>query len=137
MRFYWLVIGILGVWQVTHLLHAELGPWQILERFRRLVARLSLGGAITCFYCLSVWVALPLAMWLGESWSERVLLWPALAGGASLLERATAGRETVPAAYYEELPSSPGENPIPPLTKGNDDVQLRQQEPKDGGTSLR
>ena len=35
MRFYWLALGILAVWRVTHLLHAEDGPWDVLYRLRR------------------------------------------------------------------------------------------------------
>jgi hypothetical protein len=40
---------------------------------------------LDCFYCLSVWVAAPLAFLLGKSWCELALLWPSLSAGASLL----------------------------------------------------
>jgi len=26
-HFYWLIVGILVVWRLSHLLHAEDGPW--------------------------------------------------------------------------------------------------------------
>jgi hypothetical protein len=42
-----------------------------------------------CFYCLSVWMATPVAILIGETALERVLLIPALSGTAILLERAT------------------------------------------------
>lgn len=44
-----------------------------------------------CFYCLSLWVALPFAAWLVGAWSARVVVWLALSGGAILLERMTRG----------------------------------------------
>ena len=36
MSYYWLVLGSLCVWRVTHLLHAEDGPWDLVVRLRRL-----------------------------------------------------------------------------------------------------
>jgi hypothetical protein len=104
MKFYWLVLGILGVWRVTHLLHAEDGPWDLLVRFRRGAGNGFWGGLLDCFYCLSFWIAIPFAWFCGEGWKERLLLWPALSGAAILLERATT-RPEVPGsttAYYQE-----------------------------------
>ena len=39
------------------------------------------------FYCLSVWMAAPVAIIIGETMKEHLLLWPALSGAAILLER--------------------------------------------------
>lgn len=97
-----LLIGILAVWRVTYLLNAEDGPADVLARLRR---RLGHGGAarlVTCFYCLSVWVAIPAAWFLGADWPHRLLLWPALSGGAILVEELMAGRRAVTVRYYEE-----------------------------------
>jgi len=107
MRFYWLALGVLGVWRVTHLFVAEDGPWDTLARLRRVLGSGFWGKLVACFYCLSLWVAAPIAAWLGESWPERLLLWPALSAGAILLERATA---VEPAVYREdeEPPAYPG-----------------------------
>ena len=56
---------------------------------------------LDCFYCLSLWIALPLAIWIGVSWRERALLWPALSAGAILLERViSTERAAVPAACH-------------------------------------
>ena len=104
MRFYWLVLGILGVWRVTHLLNAEDGPADVLVRLRRLAGSGVWGSLLDCFYCLSVWIAAPFAYFLGESWSERLLLWPALSGAAILLERLTAKSEPPPPASFFEDP---------------------------------
>jgi hypothetical protein len=106
MKFYWLVIGVLTVWRITHFLQAEDGPWGIVVRLRRSVGEGFLGKLLDCFYCLSVWVAVPFALLLGESWWERALLWPSLSAGAILLERVTNLAPRIPSApFYEE----PGE----------------------------
>jgi hypothetical protein len=86
---YRLVLGVLVTWRVTHLLHAEDGPWQILLRMRRRIQAAG-GKLFDCFYCLSLWVAAPFASLLGESWEERAFLIPALSGAAILLERLTS-----------------------------------------------
>jgi hypothetical protein len=87
---YWFILGVLGVWRITHLLNAEDGPGQIFVRLRRLAGSGFWGELLDCFYCLSLWVAAPFACLLGNSWLERALLWPSLSGAAILLERLTA-----------------------------------------------
>jgi hypothetical protein len=89
-RFYWSVIDILAVWRITHLFYAEDGPWNLLAKLRRAVGEGFWGGLLDCFYCLSLWVAIPAAWVLGMNWKERILLWPALSAGAILLERLTS-----------------------------------------------
>jgi len=88
---YWLVLGVLGVWRVTHLLFAEDGPWAVVIRLRRWAGTGFWGSLLDCFYCLSVWVAAPFALLLASGWKERLLLWPALSAGAILIERVTSG----------------------------------------------
>ena len=110
MRFYWLVLGILSVWRITHLLSAEDGPWELVARFRRRLGQGFWGRLLDCFLCLSVWIAAPMAWVLGESAMERVLLWPALSAGAILLERVTA--RPAAAHYWEDPPSSSKENKL-------------------------
>ncbi len=87
MPFYWLILGLLGVWRITHLFYGEDGPWDIFVRLRRVAGNSAWGSLLDCFYCLSIWVALPFAWLLGQDWKHRLLLWPALSGGAILLER--------------------------------------------------
>ncbi len=89
MSFYWLTLGILAVWRITHLLHAEDGPWNVLGKFRLRLGAGVLGQMLDCFYCASVWIALPVAWVIGDTPGERLLLWPALSGAAALLQRAT------------------------------------------------
>lgn len=87
MRLYWLSLGVLSVWRITHLLQAEDGPWNLLVKFRRLFGNGMLGALLDCFYCLSLWVSLPFSYWIGEGLKERLLLWLAFSGAAILLER--------------------------------------------------
>lgn len=102
MRFYWLTLGALSVWRVTHLLQAEDGPWNLIVRLRRMAGTGFWGGLLDCFYCLSLWIAAPIAWFLGEGVKERLLLWLALSGAAILLERITGAEKTTPAPYWKE-----------------------------------
>ena len=85
-----LLVGTLAVWRIAHLFWNEDGPGDIFVRLRRLAGHGFFGSLLDCFYCLSLWAAVPVAWVLGQEWIERGLLWFALSGGAILLERATA-----------------------------------------------
>ena len=103
MRFYKLILGTLAVWRITHLLNAEDGPWEVFVRLRRLAGEGFLGQLIDCFYCLSVWIAAPFALYLGRTWSERTLMWLALSAGAILLESVIdRGHGEAPALFVED-----------------------------------
>jgi hypothetical protein len=65
MDFYWLLVGILCVWRITHLLNAEDGPWDILVHFRQWFGEGFWGKLLDFFYRLGVWIALPLAVVIG------------------------------------------------------------------------
>jgi hypothetical protein len=97
-----LILAVLAVWRITHLLNAEDGPWDLIVRIRRAAGEGFFGRLLDCFYCLSVWVAAPLAWLVGTSWRECMLLWPALSGAAILLERLTARAEPAAPAIYAE-----------------------------------
>jgi hypothetical protein len=108
MKFYWLALGTLAVWRITHVLSAEDGPDQVFVRLRGLAGRGFWGDLLDCFYCLSLWVAVPIACWLGDGWKERLLLWPALSAAGILLERLSPprqeddkGKDEGPALYFE------------------------------------
>src|SRR5258708_38004655 len=100
-RFYWLILGILADWRVTHLFTAEDGPWDVSVSLRRAAGDGFWGKLLDCFYCLSLWVAAPLAAWMGASWGERLLLWLAFSGGAILLDR-LGDRTPQPPVYLED-----------------------------------
>jgi len=81
------VLGTFSVWRITHLFNAEDGPWDLFVRFRRLLGNGFFGQLTDCFYCLSLWVAFPFALVLGQSWPEKILFWWAMSGAAVLLQR--------------------------------------------------
>jgi hypothetical protein len=102
MQFYWLVLGILAGWRVTHLLNGEDGPWDLMVRLRQRAGTGFWAGVLDCFYCMSLWVAVPLALMLGSGAKERLMLWPALSAGAIFLERVTTTRPSPASALYFE-----------------------------------
>lgn len=97
-------IGALAVWRVTHLLHAEDGPGEVFLRLRDAAGDGFFGRLLGCFYCLSLWVALPVAPWLAAGWVDRGLTWLALSAAAILLHRLVPP----PAAAWVEDPPAPG-----------------------------
>ena len=109
-----LVVGILGVWRITHLLSAENGPGDLFLRLRLFLGRSLAGQAIECFDCLSLWVAIPFALALGASWLDRLLWWPALSGGAMVIYRAVS--RSMPdsvALYFEDPPEETSDVQLP------------------------
>jgi hypothetical protein len=97
-----LILGALCVWRITHLLSQEAGPGAVLEKLRRIAGAGFWGQLLACFYCLSLWVAVPFALLFARGWKECALIWPALSAAAILLERITAGRQAVAPGYYVE-----------------------------------
>ena len=93
MRFYAFVLAALAVWRVTHLFNAEDGPFDLLVGLRRLAGSGAIGKLLDCFYCLSLWVAVPFALLLEDTLKQRVLLWLALSGAAGLLQRLSSARD--------------------------------------------
>lgn len=115
-RFFWLIAGAFAVWRVTHLLAAEDGPFQVFVRLRRAAGSGFLGELLDCFQCLSLWVAAPAAVWAGQTWPDRIVLWLAWSGGAILLDRAAPDGAALPDVVYYE-----GRG-------GNSDAMLRSSE---------
>lgn len=101
MSLYELILGSLAVWRLTHLLHAEKGPGDILVRLRGRLHTSFWGRLLGCFYCLSLWIGALIGVWLGHDWSHRALLGLSLSAAAILLERVTSGAAP-PVLYYED-----------------------------------
>jgi hypothetical protein len=93
------VFAVLACWRVAHLLASEDGPGDIVIRIRTRLGRSFGGRLMDCFYCLSIWVAAPLALFVSTKPVEAVVVWLAVSGGACLLER--VGQ---PAVVMERLP---------------------------------
>ena len=80
------VAAVLATWRITHLLVSEDGPFDIVVRLRRLAGNRFFGRLMDCFYCLSFWVAAPLAFLVARRPLDVLLAWLALSGAACLLE---------------------------------------------------
>jgi len=84
------LVSVLAVWRASHLLALEDGPFDVFSRLRRAAGTGFWGTLVGCLYCVSLWLAAPVALFLVEEWRLRGLTWLALSGGAILLERATS-----------------------------------------------
>jgi Protein of unknown function (DUF1360) len=85
-------LATLATWRLTHLLAEEDGPADAVVRLRARAGESWVGGLMDCFYCLSVWVAAPFALYASRRRREAPLTWLALSGAACLLEQATRER---------------------------------------------
>ena len=85
-----LALGALATWRVAHLLAEEDGPADAVVRLRARAGDSAIGQAMDCLYCISVWVAAPVAVAVAPRRRDLVVTWLALSGAACLLERATA-----------------------------------------------
>lgn len=90
---FYFIVTALAVWRITHLFSKEDGPFDIIFTIRKKAGAGFFGSLLDCFYCTSVWVALPFGSWLGNGWEEKLLYWVALSGAACLLEQATAAKD--------------------------------------------
>jgi len=98
-----IVIGALCVWRLTHLLYAEEGPFHAFASLRRRAGDGFWGQAMACFYCLSLWIAMPVALLIDFRFPRVLVIWLTLSGAACLLEQATT-RNNFPGLIYEETP---------------------------------
>ncbi len=87
------ILAALATWRVTHLLASEDGPADIIARFRAVLGRSLAGKLMDCFNCLSLWIAIPAALFVLRQWPDSLMVWVALSGVACLLER--LGRDPV------------------------------------------
>jgi hypothetical protein len=100
----WFFIGSLVVWRVTHLLSKEDGPFEIIFRIRKKAGAGFFGSLLDCFYCLSIWVSIPLAVWMASGYKEMFLLWLGFSGMACVIEKISTRHHdnTQPPHYTED-----------------------------------
>ena len=96
------ILCALAVWRLTHLLSKEDGPFDLIYLLRKQLGQGFFGNLLDCFYCLSIWVALPAGIWLGETVAEKIISWFALSGLACLLEKISVKKEAEAPTYFEE-----------------------------------
>jgi hypothetical protein len=95
-----LVLAALATWRVSHILAEEDGPGDIVVHLRRRAGPGWAGDLLDCFYCLSVWVAVPFSIGLTRRHRLEPVSWLAVSGAACLLEQAT--RRAGPPAHHTD-----------------------------------
>ena len=91
------IVGTLATWRLASLLTREEGPYSLFSRLRGAPVERGLRRALHCFYCASVWVAVPITGFVAPWGARSIVIWLALSGGACLLDRATQhGLEVAP-----------------------------------------
>jgi len=88
----WFIVISLATWRLTHLFSKEDGPFDIIFLLRKKAGAGFFGKLLDCFYCTSIWIALPFGIWQGNLWWQKLLYWMAFSGAACLLEQATTGK---------------------------------------------
>jgi hypothetical protein len=81
-----LALAALAAWRLTHLLAAEDGPFGLVLKLRVRLGNGAWGQLMDCPYCMSLWVAAPLALLLARDllgWGLSVL---ALSGAVCIVE---------------------------------------------------
>lgn len=81
---------ILATWRLTHLFVEEDGPWDFVAKLRKALGNSVAGRAMDCFYCLSLWIAAPMSLFVATEPLALFVTWLAVSGGACLLERLTS-----------------------------------------------
>ena len=100
------ILAVLATWRLTHLLAEEDGPADLVVRFRALLGNGFAGKLMDCFYCLSLWIAAPAALFVTHRPLQWLINWLAISGAACLLQRITqhhAERQAI-------LPTQEGES---------------------------
>jgi Protein of unknown function (DUF1360) len=81
------ILAILATWRITHLLANEDGPGDLLVNFRRFLGTGLAGKLMDCFYCLSLWIAFPMTLFVTQEPVQFLITWLALSGSACIINR--------------------------------------------------
>ena len=69
-----LALAILATWRLCHLVAREDGPFDLILRLRLRAGSGMVARLLDCPYCLSLWVAAPIAAWLARDLAQRPAL---------------------------------------------------------------
>ena len=95
------VLSISAVWRITHLISKEDGPFNVIFKIRKQIGQAFLGHLLDCFYCLSIWIAIPFGIWVGNNVAEKIICCVALSGAACIIEKLT-DKKNEPPQYFED-----------------------------------
>lgn len=80
-----LIIAALFVYRLARMLAEEEGPFKVFTWLReRAPTGTWIARGVECIMCLSVWVALPVAYYIGGDW---ILTWLALSAVAVIIKK--------------------------------------------------
>jgi hypothetical protein len=81
------VLASLAVYRVSRMITDEEGPFMIFNRLRGVFPPTGwIGRGLECIMCVSVWIALPVALWIDGSWNWW-LTWLALSGVTVIIRK--------------------------------------------------
>lgn len=96
------VLAILACYRLSQFVAFDDGPFDLMLKIRELIgvydydesgrAKSGFAQLIGCPYCLGIWFALPLALFL--QYGSPVLAWLGIAGGQAFLEALASVRES-------------------------------------------
>jgi hypothetical protein len=89
------VVPAVVLWRIAHLSPEENCGWNSMAWLPGRLGRSSSGRLMDYFYSLSLWLSLPLAIWLSSGWIGLIFHWHALLGAAWLFERAPQKEQPV------------------------------------------
>ena len=79
------VLAALTVYRISRMITDEEGPFAVFSRVRGLAQPDTwIGRGLECIMCVSVWVALPIALYIGGDW---LLTWPALSAVTTVIRK--------------------------------------------------
>lgn len=82
------ILASLAVYRLSRMITDEEGPFSIFTKLRALFLPTDwFGRGLECIMCLSVWVALPIALWIDWSSDFWPLTWLALSGVTVILRK--------------------------------------------------
>lgn len=96
MNFFYLAIAILSCYRLAKLISWDDGPGEIFFRLRLRAGtydygengkpRTFMGSLLGCPYCVGIWIALPIVIFLYGLDEMTFILWMAVSGGQFLLQ---------------------------------------------------
>ena len=84
-----LTLGSLAVYRLSHLIAYEDGPGDFIAHLRERAGDSWRGKLMDCPFCLSVWIATPIALLFSKGLNDWLLNWLALSGAAVIIEKLT------------------------------------------------
>lgn len=87
MDFISFTLMVLALWRITYLFSHEDGPFDLVIKLRMQLGQGFFGNLLDCFYCLSIWIAVPFAVWKATTIINFLLYWLSLSGGACIIQK--------------------------------------------------